>query len=72
MASEQSMQKNGTVKSMHAGKKSVANAIIYDASEAATSYNTNTKKRVKSSTKKAQKSGEQKKNRLVSAHQLGD
>ena len=49
----ESTQKHNTVKSMHAGKKTVANAIIYDASEAATSHNTNAKKWVKSSTKKA-------------------
>ena len=36
---------------MHAGKMTVNNAVIYDASEAATSHNT-TKKRMKSSSTK--------------------
>ena len=53
---------------MHAGRRTVANAGIYDGSEAVTSYNP--KKRVKSSSKK--KLGNQKRNRLASAHQLGD
>ena len=39
---------------MHAGKMTVNNAVIYDASEAATSHNT-TKKRMKSNTKRNSK-----------------
>ena len=49
---------------MHGGRLTVANAGIYDGSEAVTSYNP--KKRVKSSSKK--KLGNQKRNRLASAH----
>ena len=55
---------------MHAGKTPINNAVIYDASEAATSHNT-TKKRMRSSTKRNSKTGTQKRNRLASAHQLG-
>ena len=49
---------------MHAGKRTGTNAGIYDGSEAANSYNP--KKRGKSSSKK--KLGNQKRNRLASAH----